>query len=90
MLNHDHDFLFSRTIGIVGKSPVIKETGDKKVRMELFPESGNFIAGFPNTVSFKITDENGLPLNLSGHLMNSKGDTITTFNTYHDGMGFLM
>lgn len=88
MLNHDHDFLFSRTIVIVGKSPVIKETGDKKVRMELFPESGNFIAGFPNTVSFKITDENGLPLNMSGHLMNSKGDTITTFNTYHDGMGF--
>lgn len=88
MLNHDNDFLFSRALYIAGKDTITSDISERQIRVELFPESGNFIAGFTNTVSFKISDEKGLPLNLSGHVFDENGNSVTSFAAYHAGMGF--
>jgi len=88
MLNHDQDFLFNRDLFIYGKknsSPVPAKP--KQKRLEFFPEGGNFIDGSLNTVAFKATDENGLPVPVSGKIYDQKNEVITSFETYHDGMG---
>ena len=88
MLNHSQDFLFQRSIYINGKkSAETISAGKKTTKIEFFPESGNFVAGLPNTIAFKVTDENGLPLDLKGIVKNEASDSIAEFNCYHDGMG---
>lgn len=88
MLNHSDEFLFQRSIYIYGKkNPTITQSNEKQIRIEFFPESGNFVTGLPNTIAFKITDGNGMPLNLSGIVKNETGDSIAAFSSYHDGMG---
>ena len=91
MLNHDADFVTKQTVFITGKKPQVL-TGSASVnniRMEFFPEGGNFVAGRSNTIAFKASDEKGFPVTVNGILKNAKGDTITTFNSYHDGMGII-
>jgi hypothetical protein len=89
MLNQDAGFLYNRRIYITGRNVTVQDNtpAEKRTRVEFFPESGSFVGGVPNSVAFKITDENGLPLNLSGVLKNETGDSITEFSSYHDGMG---
>ncbi len=88
MLNHATELLFQRSIYVQGKNnTAIFNPGKKTKRIDFFPESGNFVAGLPNTIAFKIKDENGLPLNLSGIVKNENGDSLAEFTSYHDGMG---
>jgi hypothetical protein len=92
MLNQDPDFVYRRAISVSGKNKkelVQSLSAAKKMRMEFFPEGGNFVAGFPNTIAFKATDENGLPVDVTGEVKNSKAETVTEFSSYHDGMGMI-
>lgn len=88
MLNHDPGFIYSRIIEIGGQGqgpmPVAGKT-----RMEFFPEGGNFLEGHPNTIAFKITGQNGLPVSGSGTIMDDKAEAVASFSTYHDGMGIV-
>ena len=63
--------------------PVILDTID----LQFFPESGKTIKGTTNTIAFKALNEFGKPTDLSGIIVDKKGNTITTFKSYHDGMG---
>ena len=88
ILNHSHDFLYEKRIQIIGKprstsKPIISRTQ----KLDFFPESGNFVAEFPNTIAFKYTDANGMPQSISGTIKNEKDETVTTFSVYHDGLG---
>ncbi len=88
LLNHSQDFLFQRSFYINGKKNSITTNAEKKTtRIEFFPESGNFVAGLQNTIAFKITDENGMPLDLKGIVKTETGDSVAAFSCYHDGMG---
>lgn len=91
MLNNDPEFITRHTVFITGnREPVYTNvSATKKIRMEFFPEGGNFVAGRSNTVAFKATDEVGYPVQVNGILKNSKGESITAFNSYHDGMGMI-
>jgi|CXWL01.1.fsa_nt_gi hypothetical protein len=89
MLNQGTDFTGRLSILIYGKKrrnaePVSKE---KLIRLDFFPEGGNLVSGFSNTVAFKASDENGLPAAVKGNILNEKNEVITTFGSYHDGMG---
>jgi len=53
-----------------------------------YPEGGHLLAGVPNTVAFKAVGEDGDDMALNCPLVDSKGDTITTLFTLHDGMGW--
>lgn len=91
MLNHDPDFVFKRLINITGKEQSLKPviSASSKIRVDFFPEGGNFVAGQPNTIAFKATAEDGMPVAVKGVLKNEKGETITDFSSYHDGMGMI-
>lgn len=90
MMNQDSAFLYRKGVFIYGKkekrTEPITET-EKKIRLEFFPEGGNLITGFANSIAFKTTDESGLPLDITGTIKNEKGEIITSLNSYHDGMG---
>lgn len=53
-----------------------------------FPEGGNTISEAVNCVAFKSLYGNGKPADITGYVTNEKGDSITNFTTYHDGMGY--
>ena len=83
-------FLFHRPISITGKPARTLTTGatEKKLRIEFFPEGGNFVSGKPNTLAFKATREDGFPVSIKGFIKNNRGIQVP-FSTYHDGMGLI-
>lgn len=88
MLNNGIDFIFKKRLHIYGKKPLKKETATAgQLLLDFFPEGGNLVTGWVNAIAFKATDENGLPVNVSGSITDSKGTRVTTFSSYHDGIG---
>ena len=89
MLNQDVDFIGKQPIYIYGKKSKnpVSGTKEKTTRIEFFPEGGNLVTGFSNMVAFKATNENGLPVEIKGKLLNEKNESLVTFSSYHDGMG---
>lgn len=65
--------------------PIVLDTID----LQFFPESGQIIAGTDNTIAFKAIDEFAKPIDVSGDIVNGKGQVVTTFSSFHDGMGRL-
>ena len=63
--------------------PVVLDTID----LQFFPESGNIIASTTNTIAFKAINEFGKPVDVSGDIVNQEGSVVTTFSSFHDGMG---
>lgn len=90
MLNNGTDFIFKKRLHIYGKKPLKKEVpASGQLLLDFFPEGGNLITGWSNAIAFKATDGNGLPVDVSGSIIDSKGTTITSFSSYHDGIGLL-
>ena len=90
IFTRDPGFICEQNLFIFGKknnnAPAVLER-QKAMRLEFFPEAGNFITGFINTVAFKATNENGLPVTVSGNIKNEKDEVPAAFTAYHDGMG---
>lgn len=88
MLNNGADHIFRKPIFIYGKkkTAIAKQTL-KNVTLVFFPEGGNMVTGFTNTIAFKATDEYGMPVTVSGKILNEKNETKATFTSYHAGMG---
>ncbi|SHE82005.1 hypothetical protein [Dysgonomonas macrotermitis] len=59
----------------------------KALNMEFYPEGGNLIQGLSNKVAFRITGDQGEPVEATGVIQNSGGQEVTTFTTVHEGMG---
>jgi len=55
--------------------------------VQFMPEGGVLVAGIQSKVGVKAIDEDGKGLNVSGKLMNSKGEEVAVINTTHKGMG---
>lgn len=89
MLNQDSGFSGRQSIYIYGrKSKAVQEpTVEKKILLAFFPEGGNLISGISNIIAFKATDGDGFPVLVKGQVLNEKNEALTTFDTYHDGMG---
>jgi hypothetical protein len=91
MLNHDPDYLYKKAFFFFktdNTKPALITEKQKAVRVEFFPEGGNFITGLSNSIAFKATDQDGLPADVSGVVKRENGETITGFSSYHDGMGY--
>jgi len=58
-----------------------------KVDVTLFPEGGDLVAGLESNVAFKALNEFGKPADVEGVVMNQDGKVITSFSSYHQGMG---
>lgn len=60
---------------------------EEKLDVQFFPEGGDLIAGVGNRVAFKAIGADGVSKNVSGIVLNSKNDTITTLSSQYLGMG---
>jgi hypothetical protein len=55
--------------------------------IQFMPEGGNLVAGIPTKVGFKAIGEDGKGINITGKILNSKGQEVAQINTAHAGMG---
>lgn len=55
--------------------------------LQLLPEGGNLIAGYPNRVAVKVLNELGKPADIKAEIVTKKGEVVQEFETFHQGMG---
>ena len=57
------------------------------INVQLFPEGGDLVNGLTSKVAFKAVNEFGKPADIEGVVIDSKGQELTAFASYHQGMG---
>lgn len=57
------------------------------IKFFFFPEGGDMVANLDNRVAFKALNEFGKPADVKGFIENSKGEKVSTFESFHKGMG---
>ncbi|KYP16405.1 hypothetical protein [Flavihumibacter sp. CACIAM 22H1] len=92
MLNFDSAFLYTKAIPIL--QPANKNTGTGKPAaatyyLDFFPEGGDLIQGVSTRLAFKANDQKGLPIPVTGDILNSKGTKVASFSSVHQGMGLV-
>src|SRR6476620_11123048 len=73
MLNFDSSFIYTKAIPVIQEKPVAPKKMAPKNFLQFFPESGDLVEGVESRVAFKATDVHGLPYNVSGEVVDSKG-----------------
>lgn len=58
-----------------------------KIDLQLFPEGGDLVEGLPSKVAFRALNEFGKPADIEGVVMDAQGAQISTFKSFHQGMG---
>lgn len=90
MRNGDTSFFYDRQIPVIVKGGTAGETiAKKETSLQFFPEGGDLVAGIETKLAFKANDAYGLPVEVSGTIRDANGQTITDFQSVHNGMGFL-
>ncbi|MBW6497060.1 MAG: TonB-dependent receptor plug domain-containing protein [Bacteroidales bacterium] len=59
----------------------------ENLQFAIFPEGGNLVAGLENRVAFKAANALGQGQQASGVVLDSQGNELASFTTFHDGMG---
>lgn len=59
----------------------------QNINVDIFPEGGDLINGLKSQVAFRATNEFGKPADIAGHIVDQRGQTITRFKSFHNGMG---
>jgi hypothetical protein len=59
----------------------------QNIDIQFMPEGGNMIAGLLNKIAFKAIGEDGMGINISGVIVNSKNQEVGAFQSAHNGMG---
>ncbi len=89
MLNFDSSLLYINPIQIIpAKNNIKKIVAPPNYSLTFFPEGGDMVENISCRIAFKATDENGVPINVSGNIINAAGKVITSFSSMHDGMGY--
>lgn len=58
-----------------------------KISMSFFPEGGRWVAGTTARLAFEALNEFGKGADVSGEIVDQYGNPITTFESFHFGMG---
>jgi hypothetical protein len=91
MLNFDKDGFYHKSIYIQNihdqDNPILTPPTAKKYHINFFPEGGDLVDGNICNIAFKANDENGLPVNVFGDLVDNFKKVIGKLITVHDGMG---
>jgi len=87
MLNADTAFIYKKTIPIYTQEKKPVPQSQFQASACFLPEGGNLVSGLPSVLAFKITDNNGLPLESRGTIKDQNNKNIVEFSTAHDGMG---
>lgn len=59
----------------------------QNIDLQFLPESGKLVAGINSVVAFKALAEDGRSVTVSGDVFDSKGVFVSSFETFHNGMG---
>ncbi|MFA6247145.1 MAG: hypothetical protein WC615_09390 [Mucilaginibacter sp.] len=59
----------------------------QNIDVQFMPEGGNLIAGLLNKIAFKAIGEDGLGINVSGVIVDSKNREVGGFQSAHNGIG---
>ncbi|QHS63300.1 TonB-dependent receptor plug domain-containing protein [Chitinophaga agri] len=84
------DGLLNVTVNVDGYTEAISRSIPiivNKIDLQFMPEGGTFIAGIPANVAFKAINEFGKPADVKGLIKDELNNTITSFESTHDGMG---
>lgn len=57
------------------------------IDLQFMPEGGNLVSGLQSRVGFKAVAANGVGIDVSGKIYNSKKQEVASFKTIHAGMG---
>jgi hypothetical protein len=94
MLNFDQDYLFYKDIAIYDarkrnspETPDSNKVMSNDFAVQFFPEGGNLLTGVSSTVAFKAINTDGLPIEISGKIVDNKGKVVAQIKSEHDGMG---
>lgn len=89
MRNFDSAYFFEKKFQITSSASKQEKTVSvfPETTVQFLPESGNTILNKQNVIAFKAVNQSGLPQYIDGYIKNKEGDTITSFNSVHDGMG---
>ncbi len=56
-------------------------------QVDFFPEGGELIANTTQKIAFKALDTQGNTVDIQGSIVNQQGDTLTHFESIHNGIG---
>lgn len=91
MLNFDEDYIFHKNIYVIDvRNNAIGACTNNTVtnyQVAFFPEGGDLVNSLTSKVAFKVTNNNGLPVPVSGKIMDND-HPIMDIRSIHDGMGF--
>ncbi len=88
MLNFDSAFLYRKKISVVQqKTTNLMPIGIPTLNIDFFPEGGDLVEKLTSVVAFKAMNTAGEPVSVSGNIKDKTGQTVTAFETRHDGMG---
>ena len=59
----------------------------EKLDIQFFPEGGDLVTGLESRVAFKAVNDLGQGVDISGEIHNKKGNLITKFKSFYQGMG---
>lgn len=62
----------------------------KDFDVTFFPEGGSLLSISRQHIAFKAQGADGLAREVNGHLFNAQRDTLASFHSDHDGMGFFL
>ncbi|UAY52304.1 hypothetical protein [Ferruginibacter albus] len=88
MLNFDSSLLYIKPISIINTSQAPKKPIASLYTLSFFPEGGDLVAGIASKVAFKAVDQKGMPVAVSGNIVDEKNSKVTAFSSVHDGMGY--
>ncbi len=92
MLNFDELFIFHKSIIIQNpaqraKQVITKVTNVNHYHIDFLPEGGDLVDGILCNTAFKAIDMNGLPVEVTGEVVDEQKNQVATLETVHDGMG---
>lgn len=88
MTNFSTDFFFQKPIFIFNNTVSESQKVDQETfDLQFFPEGGQLVDGLSTRIAFKAVGKNGLGVDISGFVLNQKGDTLSGFKSDHLGMG---
>ncbi|MFD0767017.1 hypothetical protein ACFQZI_19320 [Mucilaginibacter lutimaris] len=59
----------------------------QNIDVQFMPEGGYMVAGLLNKIAFKAIGDDGLGIDVSGVIINTKNQEVATFRSAHNGMG---
>ncbi|HTJ12855.1 MAG TPA: hypothetical protein VL547_12545 [Dinghuibacter sp.] len=77
-----------RDVAAAASSPV-EPAPAPGVDVQFLPEGGDEVTNVQGVVAFRATDQRGLPVAVSGRVVDDLDTVVTDFTTMHDGMGLL-